>query len=123
MGVNPDRPAVPQLLKPGPQNPPGAGFEYQNGGPHLLSRRLLRRLPVKPRWTMPDGCRSSRLISRRGLPTKGSLFDINEPEVEKIKTFGWLRDHKGIHCGSIGLKLKGARSGEIGRALPTRRRV
>jgi CubicO group peptidase (beta-lactamase class C family) len=38
---------------------------------------------------------------------QGSLLDINEPEEKKIKTFGWLRDHEGIHCGSFGLKLTG----------------
>ena len=53
--IDPDRPTVPQLLNPGPENPPGAGFEYQDGGPQLL-RRLSPRSRIKPRWTMPDGC-------------------------------------------------------------------
>jgi hypothetical protein len=66
--IDPDRSTVPQLLKPGPENPPGAEFEYQDRGPHCF-RRLSPKSRIKPRWTMPDGCCSSRLISRRG-PTQ-----------------------------------------------------
>jgi CubicO group peptidase (beta-lactamase class C family) len=35
--IDPDRPTVPQLLKPGPKNTPGAGFQHQDGGQQLLS--------------------------------------------------------------------------------------
>ena len=104
--VTPDRPVVPQLLKPGPQNPPGAGFEYQDGGPHLLSAVIEE---VTHQTTLDYARRV--LFEPLGIQTRpayqGSLFDVNEPEVEKIKTFGWLRDHEGIHCGSFGLKLMG----------------
>jgi len=47
------------LLKPGPENPPGVGFEYQDAGPHLLSAVIeevthqttldyARRVPFEP---------------------------------------------------------------------------
>ena len=104
--IDPDRPAVPQLLKPGPQNPPGAEFEYQDGGPHLLSAVIAE---VTGQTTLDYARRV--LFEPLGIQTRpayqGLLFDINEPEVEKVKTFGWLRDHEGIQCGSFGLKLTG----------------
>ena len=79
----PDRPTVPQLLKPGPQNPPGAGFEYQDGGPHLLSAVIAtatgqttldyaRRVLFKP------------LDIQTRPAYQGSLFDVNDPKVEKM---------------------------------------
>jgi CubicO group peptidase (beta-lactamase class C family) len=118
----PDRPTVPQLLKRGPQNPPGAKFEYQDGGPHLLSAVIAE---VSGQTTLDYARRV--LFVPLDIQTRpayqGSLFDVNDPKVEKIKTFGWLRDDEGIHCGSFGLKLMGARSGETGRALPARRCV
>jgi CubicO group peptidase (beta-lactamase class C family) len=57
--IDPHRPVVPQLLKRGPQNPSGAGFEYQDLGPHLLSAVIAevtgqttldyaRRVPFEP---------------------------------------------------------------------------
>jgi CubicO group peptidase (beta-lactamase class C family) len=100
------RPVVPQLLKPGPQNPPGAGFEYQDLGPHLLSAVIAQ---VTGQTTLDYARRV--LFEPLDIQTRpayqGSLFDVDKPEVEKIKTFGWLRDHEGIHCGSFGLKLTG----------------
>jgi CubicO group peptidase (beta-lactamase class C family) len=102
----PDRPTVPQLLKPGPENPPGVGFEYQDAGPHLLSAVIEE---VTHQTTLDYARRV--LFEPLDIQTRpayqGSLFDINETKVEKIKTFGWLRDHEGIHCGSFGLKLTG----------------
>jgi CubicO group peptidase (beta-lactamase class C family) len=102
----PDRPTVPQLLKPGPQNPPGAKFEYQDGGPHLLSAVIAE---VTGQTTLDYARRV--LFEPLDIQTRpayqGSLFDVNDPKVEKIKTFGWLRDHESIHCGSFGLKLTG----------------
>ena len=102
----PDRPTVPQLLKPGPQNPPGAGFEYQDGGPHVLSAVIAT---VTGQTTL-DYARQV-LFEPIDIQTRpayqGSLFDVNDPKVEKIKTFGWLRDHEAIHCGSFGLRLTG----------------
>ncbi|HEY6686275.1 MAG TPA: serine hydrolase, partial [Propionibacteriaceae bacterium] len=93
----PDRPTVPQLLKPGPQNPPGAKFEYQDGGPHLLSAVIAE---VTGQTTLDYARRV--LFEPLDIQTRpayqGSLFDVDEPDVEKIKTFGWLRDHEGIHC-------------------------
>jgi hypothetical protein len=65
--IDPDRPTVPQLLKPGPKNPPGAGFQYQDGGQQLLSA-VIAEVTHQPRWAMPDGCCLSRLMSRRGPP-------------------------------------------------------
>ena len=104
--IDPDRPAVPQLLKPGPQNPPGAGFEYQDGGPHLLSAVIAE---VTHQTTLDYARRV--LFEPLDIQTRpayqGSPFEVNETKVEKIKTFGWLRDHEGIHCGSFGLKLTG----------------
>jgi CubicO group peptidase (beta-lactamase class C family) len=104
--IVPDRPTVPQLLKLGPENPPGAGFEYQDGGPHLLSAVIGE---VTHQTTLDYARRV--LFEPLDIQTRpayeGSLFDTDEPKVEKIKTFGWLRDHEGIHCGSFGLKLTG----------------
>ena len=104
--IDPDRPVVPQLLNPGPQNRPGAGFEYQDGGPHLLSAVIAE---VTGQTTL-DYARKV-LFEPLDIQTRpayqGSLFNVGEPEVEMIKTFGWLRDHEGIHCGSFGLKLTG----------------
>jgi CubicO group peptidase (beta-lactamase class C family) len=104
--IDPARPLVPQLLKRGPDNPPGAGFEYQDGGPHLLSAVIAE---VTGQTTLDYARRV--LFEPLDIQTRpayeGSLFDVGEPKVEKITTFGWLRDHEGIHCGSFGLKLTG----------------
>jgi CubicO group peptidase (beta-lactamase class C family) len=80
----PDRPTVPQLLKPGPQNSPGAGFEYQDGGPHLLSA-VIATVTGQTHWTMPDGCCSSRLISKPGLPTKARSSTSTSPRWRRSK--------------------------------------
>jgi CubicO group peptidase (beta-lactamase class C family) len=80
----PNRPTVPQLLKPGPQNPPGAGFEYQDGGPHLLSA-VIAEVTGQTHWTMPDGCCSSRLISKPGLPTKARSSTSTSPRWRRSK--------------------------------------
>jgi CubicO group peptidase (beta-lactamase class C family) len=81
--IDPDRPAVPQLLKPGPQNPPGAGFEYQDGGPHLLSAVIAE---VTGQTTLDYARRV--LFEPLDIQTRpayqGSLFDINKPEVEVV---------------------------------------
>jgi CubicO group peptidase (beta-lactamase class C family) len=100
----PDRPTVPQLLKPGPQNPPGAGFEYQDGGPHLLSA-VIAKVTGQTALDYARRVLFEPLDIQTRPAYQGSLFDVNKPEIEKIKTFGWLRDHEGIHCGSFGLKL------------------
>jgi CubicO group peptidase (beta-lactamase class C family) len=104
--IDPHRPVVPQLLKRGPQNPSGAGFEYQDLGPHLLSAVIAE---VTGQTTLDYARRV--LFEPLDIQTRpayqGSLFDVDKPAVEKIKTFGWLRDHEGIHCGSFGLKLTG----------------
>jgi CubicO group peptidase (beta-lactamase class C family) len=109
----PNRPTVPQLLKPGPQNPPGAGFEYQDGGPHLLSAVIEK---VTGQTTLDYARRV--LFEPLDIQTRpayqGSLFDVDDPKVEKIKTFAWLRDHEGIHCGSFGLKLTARDMGKLG---------
>jgi CubicO group peptidase (beta-lactamase class C family) len=95
---------------PAISNQPGTrhrvGFEYQDGGPHLLSAVIEE---ITHQTTLDYARRV--LFEPLGIQTRpayqGSLFDINETKVEKIKTFGWLRDHEGIHCGSFGLKLTG----------------
>jgi len=93
------------LLKPGPKNPPGAGFQYQEGRRQLLSA-VIAEVTHQPL----DYARRV-LFEPLDIQTRpayqGSLFDINAPGVKKIKTFGWLRDHEGIHCGSFGLRLTG----------------
>jgi CubicO group peptidase (beta-lactamase class C family) len=80
----PDRPTVSQLLKRGPQNPPGAKFEYQDGGPHLLSAVIAE---VSGQTTLDYARRV--LFVPLDIQTRpayqGSLFDVNDPKVEKIK--------------------------------------
>jgi hypothetical protein len=119
--MDPDRPVVPQLLKPGPQNLPGAGFEITMAA-RICFRRLLRRLPVKPRLTMREGCCSSRLISRRGLPTKAHSSTSTNLRWRRSKPSAGCAITKASIAGPS-LEADGARSSEIGRALPPRRRV
>jgi CubicO group peptidase (beta-lactamase class C family) len=99
-----DRPLVPQLLKSGPANRPGIGFEYQDFGPHLLSAVIAHNTG---RSTL-DYARQV-LFEPLGIQTRpayeGPLVRVNDSEVERITTFGWLRDRDGTHCGSFGLKL------------------
>lgn len=99
-----DRPLIPQLLRSGPANRPGADFEYQDGGPHLLSAVIAHNTG---RTTL-DYARQV-LFEPLDIQTRpayeGRLIDVSEPDVERITTFGWLRDLDGTHCGSFGLKL------------------
>jgi CubicO group peptidase (beta-lactamase class C family) len=99
-----DRPLVPQLLDSGPANRPGAGFEYQDGGPHLLSAVIAHNTG---RSTL-DYARQV-LFKPLDIETRpayeGPLILVSEPDVENITTFGWLRDRDGTHGGSFGLKL------------------
>ena len=99
-----DRPLIPQLLKSGPANRPGAGFEYQDGGPHLLSAVIAHNTGL----STLDYARQV-LFEPLGISSRpayeGPLLEVSEPHVERITTFGWLRDLDGTHCGSFGLKL------------------
>ena len=95
------------MLNPGPENPPGAGFEYQDGGPHLLSAVIAEIITGQTTLDYARRVVFEPLDIQTRPAYEGSLFDIDEPKVEKIKTFGWLRDHEGIHCGSVGLRLTG----------------
>lgn len=99
-----NRPLVPQLLKSGPANRPGTGFEYQDGGPHLLSAVIAHNTGQ----STLDYARQV-LFEPLGIETQpayeGPLVKVSEPSVENIETFGWLRDRDGTYCGSFGLKL------------------
>jgi CubicO group peptidase (beta-lactamase class C family) len=82
--IDPDRPTVPQLLKPGPENPPGAGFEYQDGSPHLLSAVIEE---VTHQTTLDFARRV--LFEPLDIQTRpayeGSLFHIDSPRWRRSK--------------------------------------
>ncbi len=102
--IDDSRPIVRQLLEQGPQAEPGSGFEYQDGGPHLLSAVITE---VSGQSTL-DYARQV-LFGPLGIQTRpayaGLIGDVDSPEVVQVRAFSWLQDPDGTYCGSFGLKL------------------
>jgi hypothetical protein len=112
-----DRPLVPQLLKLGPANRPGAGFEYQDVG-HTCSRPSSRTTRTRARRTTPDRCLFEPLDITTRPTYEGPLIDISKANMEAIKVFGWLRDYDGAPLRILRPYADRARPGEARRALP-----